>query len=168
MKQSDEIKTIRERNLKLKLSDDDVKRISEKAGSVGMTVSELLESFLGDLVDGTYSNGSDERMYANSWFDRCGFSWMADNTFLKFLIDFDIVSDTVEDWNELKWYEGNVEELERDRRSYDDTIDRINENYSSFIEQISDQEKPKIEDEMKIVIKWWDEYLQLQGDELPK
>lgn len=36
-----------------------------------MTIGELLENFVGDLVDGDYSNGSDERLYIKSWFDRC-------------------------------------------------------------------------------------------------
>lgn len=72
--QKKEIETIRERTFKLRLSDADVKRLFEKAGEAGMSVSELLQNFIGDLVDGTYSNGSDERMYADQWFDRCWFS----------------------------------------------------------------------------------------------
>ena len=48
-----EIETIKERTLVLKLSDADCDRILQKAASHGMTVSELLESFIGDLVDGT-------------------------------------------------------------------------------------------------------------------
>ncbi len=72
--QQEEIKTIKQRTFKLKLSDADKKRISDKAKEANMTVPELLENFIGDLIDGTYSNGSDERMYANQWFDRCWFS----------------------------------------------------------------------------------------------
>lgn len=47
----------------MNLSDADVRRLAEKSGEGGLTISELLENFIGDLVDGTYSNGSDERMY---------------------------------------------------------------------------------------------------------
>lgn len=61
-----ESKTLRERTISLNLSDADVLRISEKAASVGLTVSQLLENFIGDLVCGTYSNGSDEQLLANS------------------------------------------------------------------------------------------------------
>lgn len=68
-----EITTIRDRLLNLRLSDADVQRLSEAAGKVGLTVSQLLENFIGDLVDGTYSNGSDERLLANQWLERCGF-----------------------------------------------------------------------------------------------
>ena len=43
-----EIETIKERILVLKLSDADCDRILQKAASHGMTVSGLLESFIGD------------------------------------------------------------------------------------------------------------------------
>ena len=68
-----EIETIKARTLVLKLSDADCDRILQKAASHGMTVSGLLESFIGDLVDGTFTNGSDERYLAEDWFNRCGF-----------------------------------------------------------------------------------------------
>ena len=67
-----EIETIKDRTLVLKLSDADCDRILQKAASHSMTVSELLESFIGDLVDGTFTNGSDERYLAEDWFNRCG------------------------------------------------------------------------------------------------
>lgn len=72
--QQEEIETIRSRTIEVKLSDADVKRISEKAAAHGLTVGELIENFIGDLVCGTYSNGSDERMYAEQWFERCWLS----------------------------------------------------------------------------------------------
>lgn len=57
--QKDEIATIKEREFKIELSYADVERLYAKAGSVGMTPSELLAKFIGDLVCGTYANGSD-------------------------------------------------------------------------------------------------------------
>ncbi len=72
--QHKEIETIKSRTYSLNLSDADVKRIAKTAGSYGLTVSELLENFIGDLVAGTYSNGSDERMYAGQWAERCWFA----------------------------------------------------------------------------------------------
>lgn len=39
--QKEEIKTIKERNIVLNLSDKDCERISRKAATVGLTVSEL-------------------------------------------------------------------------------------------------------------------------------
>lgn len=68
--QQEEIETIRSRTIEVKLSDADVKRISEKAAAHGLTVGELIENFIGDLVCGTYSNGSDERV-SNFPFSYC-------------------------------------------------------------------------------------------------
>ena len=85
--QKKEIETIKDRTLILKLSDADCDRILQKAAGCGLTVSELLASFIGDLIDGTYTNGSDERMLAQDWFDRCGFRQMADRTLLRFLLE---------------------------------------------------------------------------------
>lgn len=82
--QQEEIETIRSRTIEVKLSDADVKRISEKAAAHGLTVGELIENFIGDLVCGTYSNGSDERMYAEQWFERCWFGMFPDLTFLRY------------------------------------------------------------------------------------
>lgn len=79
MNQREEIETIRERTITLNLSEADMERIRKKAGDAGLTVSELLENFVGDLIDGTYSNGSDERMYAQRWFDRCWFAMSSDD-----------------------------------------------------------------------------------------
>lgn len=72
--QQKEIETIKPRTYNLNLSDADVERIAKTAGSYGLTVSELLENFIGDLASGTYSNGSDERMYAEQWAERCWFA----------------------------------------------------------------------------------------------
>ena len=83
--QKNEIETIKPRTITVNLSDADVRRLAEKSGEGGLTISELLENFIGDLVDGTYSNGSDERMYANQWFDRCWFSFEPENDLIQYL-----------------------------------------------------------------------------------
>ena len=69
--QQKEIETIRERKITVKLSDADCDRLARKCGEHGLTIGELIENFVGDLVGGTYSNGSDERDYADQWFERC-------------------------------------------------------------------------------------------------
>lgn len=95
--QQEEIETIRSRTIEVKLSDADVKRISEKAAAHGLTVGELIENFIGDLVCGTYSNGSDERMYAEQWFERCWFGMFPDLTFLRYLIEWGGLDDLSDD-----------------------------------------------------------------------
>ncbi len=76
-----EIATIKERTIHLNLSDADCKRISTYAAKANITVSQLLESFIGDLVNGTYTNGSDERdsngkKRIKNVFERSRKSWM--------------------------------------------------------------------------------------------
>ena len=66
--QQKEIETIRERKITVKLSDADCDRLARKCGEHGLTIGELIENFVGDLVGGTYSNGSDERDYRKDWY----------------------------------------------------------------------------------------------------
>ena len=91
--QKHEISTVADRTITLRLSDADCERLAKKAGEVGLTAGDLLKEFVGDLVDGTYSNGSDERMYAQQWFDRVGFEHQADKTFLRWLLQYGDVHD---------------------------------------------------------------------------
>ena len=54
-----EIETFKTRKIELELSYADVQRLYEKAGACSLTIENLLRNFIGDLIDGTYSNGSD-------------------------------------------------------------------------------------------------------------
>lgn len=110
--QEKEIQTITERNITLKLSDADCIRISEKAAAHNITVAQLLENFIGDLVAGTYSNGSDERMYAEQWFERCWFSMFPEQTFLKYLIEWENVNEFIENLEEIEDHKASIEEYE--------------------------------------------------------
>lgn len=84
--QKKEIETIRDRKITVKLSDADCDRLARKCGEHGLTIGELIENFVGDLVDGTYSNGSDERYYADQWFERCWFGMFPEPTLLNHLL----------------------------------------------------------------------------------
>ena len=86
--QQKEIETIRERKITVKLSDADCDRLARKCGKHGLTIGELIENFVGDLVGGTYSNGSDERDYADQWFERCWFGMFPEPTLLNHLLNF--------------------------------------------------------------------------------
>ena len=59
--QQKEIETIRERKITVKLSDADCDRLARKCGEHGLTIGELIENFVGDLVGGVmyveYKNG---------------------------------------------------------------------------------------------------------------
>ena len=168
MSQREEIETIAKRNISVNLSDADVKRIAEKAGSVGLTVAELLENFIGDLTHGTYSNGSDERDIANGWFERCGFSFMNDGSFLQYLIDICVVEEFINDYEEMKYHEENPYCKENDihqlgeecfEEDYQDVKKNVEDTFTDFLGQLRNgQEAPKFEDEMQLVLKWWSEY----------
>lgn len=119
--QAQEIETIKERTVKLKLSDADCDRLLKKAGEHGLTVAELLQNFIGDLVDGTYTNGSDERMYAQDWFGRCGFGMFPEHTLLRYLLqnDYD-VDDFVTAWDEQENYQEHPEEYAEEKADLDE------------------------------------------------
>lgn len=126
--QKKEIETIKDRTLILKLSDADCDRILQKAAGCGLTVSELLASFIGDLIDGTYTNGSDERMLAQDWFDRCGFRQMADRTLLRFFLECgEDIEKFLYVYDENEEYKSHPEEFEEQREEYEmepgDTFD---------------------------------------------
>lgn len=110
-KQQEEIETIKERHIVLKLSDADCERIFELCGKNNLSVSELLENFIGDLIDGTYSNGSDERDLAEQWLERCGFVWNPKPTLLQWFLEtwtnierfFDLLDEIKTGYEDMKY-----------------------------------------------------------------
>ena len=120
--QKKEIETIRERKITVKLSDADCDRLARKCGEHGLTIGELIENFVGDLVGGTYSNGSDERDYADQWFERCWFGMFPEPTLLNHLLNFGYEPD----WKPEK--EPNMdEEIELIKKWVKEREDFINE-----------------------------------------
>lgn len=176
MGQREEIETIRERNITIKLSDADVKRICKKAGGVGLTVSELLESFIGDLVDGTYTNGSDERMHANEWFERCGFGMFPDKTFVRYLIEWDQLDEVLNLWDDIKT---GKEELEYSETHQDEFTEeeiagwkedieywqeQLDDIFKDFKKWMKDEATGTLEEEINKVFEWQREYEQIKGE----
>lgn len=152
MSQQDEIKTIKKREICLNLSDADVQRICEKAGAVGLSVSNLLGNFIGDLVYGTHTNGSDERMYAEQWFERCGFGMFPDKTFLRFLIENEGIENTIREWNDLQECKNDLKEYNEQAKLDEDDKECI----SGIEENISE-----LEEDLKFA---WDEYKEYGGE----
>ena len=91
-----EAKTCARKNYTLNLSDADTERIARKAGKYNMTVPRLLEHFIADLIDGNYTNGSDERMYANQWLERCLFAHESDRNLITFICDHNYDFDDIQ------------------------------------------------------------------------
>lgn len=146
--QKKEIETIRERTFQLKLSDADVDRLAMKAAEAGMTMGELLVSFVGDLVGGTYSNGSDERMYAEAWYERCGFSFYPGNDIAR-LAKADALEQMIDF---CKVYREATEDLAETKRDFEDPdCDDITEEDVQSAEEWLTDSKKEVEDLMKYV-----------------
>lgn len=169
MTKKEEIKTIKERTLKLKLSDADCESISKKAACAGLSVSELLENFIGDLISGTYSNGSDERMKAREWFDRCWFGMFPETTGLlgwlsnnwEYDIDFikcvmEDIALTKEEIEEIKKHpeEYDEEELKNQEEELEYYTKRLDEVKAAFLK---DNEGADWEQELEKVAAWQQE-----------
>lgn len=119
-RQQEEIKTIKGRKLTLNLSDADCKKVSALCGAHGITVGKLLENFIGDLVGGTYSNGSDERAFAKQWFERCWFGFMPPVSLSEFLIgQFISVEDFFSLIDDIKEGEETLVDWENNPDKYD-------------------------------------------------
>lgn len=116
-RQADEIATIKPRTFKLELSDADVKRLYEKTVADGITPAELLQGFIGDLVDGTYTHGSDERALASAYYARCGYEFSRTGGLLEWSLRnyrFDDIADALEEIDDaagdLEYYQEHPED----------------------------------------------------------
>lgn len=72
-----------------KLTEDILTRKTDDIKKWLIEVSENseIDNDVGDLVGGTYSNGSDERDYADQWFERCWFGMFPEPTLLNHLLN---------------------------------------------------------------------------------
>lgn len=152
MNQKQEIATIRKRPIEISLSEADCERVANLAGMHGLTVSNLLENFIGDLVSGTYSNGSDERMYAEQWFERCWFSWDYPNSLLRFLI--------TNHYN-VENFIANFEGIEEHPEEFEPEAKIQEEIISEYVAQC--EQEPNIPDEIRRIKEWLNELLKMKG-----
>ena len=110
--QQTEIETIRERTITVNLSDADCDRLTRICGEHALTIGELIENFVGDLVGGTYTNGSTEREFAKQWFERCWFGMFPETTFLGYLIDEGLIDEVVEALEDIEGMQQCIAEAE--------------------------------------------------------
>ena len=59
----------------LKLTDSTYEKFKILLKDDKTTVAEVLEGFINDLVCGSYTRGSDERMLAYQYYERCGYPY---------------------------------------------------------------------------------------------
>lgn len=146
-----------QRNIILKLPGDDIEALCVKAGKVGLTVSELIENFVSDLVDGSRTNGSDERMHANNWFDRCWFHFETERTFLVYLLEWNLTKDAVDKWEELQEYSDQEELDEYDREEVQYLKEELKEMFQEYLNDNTHTVDTSIEEGMEKVMKWYHE-----------
>lgn len=164
------------RTLQIRLTDEDVRKLCQKAGTVDLTAGEVIEHFIGDLICGSRTNGADERMYAEQWFDRCFFVG-PNMTFLRYLIAWGGLEDILELWavlqdakNDIAYYEkhpdepepGEVEEI---REVLQDCQEQINEYWNAYTQRQTEKEKGTFDEQMEKVLDWAHNYRTLQGNE---
>lgn len=168
-KQKAEIATVSPRTIKINLSDEDVKRLYEKAAGASITPEQLIENFIADLVCGTHTNGSDERMRAEEWFERCWFSLDNYGSFLAYLVknceynyfaeQQKIISECRDELAELDISEFDTEEEYDEEKEY---ITRRLEQANEEIKEMFDEyckhgENPEtIEQETERILKYHD------------
>ena len=120
---------------RIELSKADLRSLCCKAGSVGLTVGELLENFINDLIIGERSNGSDERMYAEQWFQRCWFSIdYGTSSFLSYLYNMTMI-DYVEGLLERQEIQNELEGI------FNDYKEECKNESCSFKEEIEEIKK---------------------------
>lgn len=120
----------------LKLYEDDLKDILYRMAADGTNLTEILESFISDLICGKSSRGSDECSLARRYYDRCCYGMGADDTFLRYLLKsseieyyLDIMSD-IEAYSEwLSSGEDYSEELKEAKQEQDSIYKQWAERY---------------------------------------
>lgn len=166
--QKREIATIKERNITVKLSDADCERICNLCGEHNISIANLVESFIGDLVGGTYTNGSDERMYARNYFERCWFGMFPEQTLLNWLLSmgYDIYDDFLEVIDNIESGYAKLEDYKKDPSVFDEEeIEFLKTDIEDWEQQIAEikadflkgNEKADWEKEVENVNQWWKE-----------
>lgn len=165
-----EIESRKARTISLKLSDADCERLMIKCDEYGIGLSELFENFIGDLIDGTFSNGSDERMYARQWFDRC-FRPVQKPTLLSHLIccGYD-PEDYLNTLAALESYRKDKDYFEKYPEEADDQAQFLDDEIADLEAELQDMRtnwKPGKEPDMKAEIERIDNWV-LEREELFK
>lgn len=143
-----------QRDITIKLPDDDIDALCKKAGKSELTVSQLIENFVSDLIDGSKTNGSDERMYAQQWFERCWFSSLTEEHFLSYLIDFDQIDSAIETWEELKYYKNQSELDQYEKEEVELLNEEIEELFNDYKELYANCADETLEEAMEKVVAW--------------
>ena len=145
------------RSVPVRMSDSDLKFLSERCGRDNISIQNLFETFVGDLINGSFYSGSDEWLYANQWYDRHGFgySWDHKESLLSHLLRYgsvDTVDDFITAWDERAYLRDHPEKV--DPEAYPWWEDDIKEALEDF-------KGDPTEDDIKVVKEWLEEFQRL-------
>lgn len=162
--QEKEIETIKGRQIILNLSDADVDGIYELCAGNGITVSALLENFIRDLVGGNYSNGSDERDFADNYFFRVLPNFEREHSLIAWMMLegaelLDLYYEIENGRGELEAYEKNPEPWDEEEIGYlktnlEDWENEFNEYKSQYLTEYPDADW---DEEFEFARKCWQE-----------
>lgn len=138
----------KKRTITVNLTDEECDALLRKCGTSGLTVGELIESFINDLVDGSRTNGSAERMQANQWFDRCWFGMFPEPTLLRHLLENGYDPEYYIDTLEEKEY------LEQEEAPCQEDIADLEAELKNMRADWKPEQEPNMEEEIELIRKW--------------
>lgn len=163
----------RKRAFTLELTDEDLKDFITKCYQDGTTPAEVLEGFINDLIAGSRTRGSDERMYAGQYYERCGYGFFFPDeyrTFTQWLLyeygDYSL-KEIIDSLDDVKTFEeeiaylkehqeeceeGELEDLETELKASKEDIERYYQEYT---------ERTRKPDSLEEGIKGVREYLEM-------
>jgi len=144
------------RSIQMNLSDRDLLQLAEKCGRSGISIQDLFEIFVGDLIGGTFYSGSDESSLADQWYERHGFTWMNEKELLPSLLKRGSLADVVEfleSWDELTYLKDHPDEAGPEDQWLHDGIEDTLEGF----------EREVTEEDIKKVREWVNEYGRIWG-----
>lgn len=147
--------TLRERELKLRLTDEEVKDLCREAAQRNTTVEELLEDFVANFTGSIRNRGSDERELAYQYVERCIYSFDHNESFLQWLSIYGDLESVLVSLNEIdvvsahkERYEDAEEELEYHKQEIEDAYkeyrdDGGKEEWYEALERLRNYQKTK-------------------------
>lgn len=129
-------------NVELNLYEEDLKKVLNICGAHDLELGQLLENFISDLVDGKERNGSDEVDLAGKWFQRCWFGMFPEETFLRYVINYnsvEVVYNAICEMEEMEEYLKKIEnDPDYEKECIDDCKQAILERKETILEFYDD------------------------------
>ena len=122
------VQSEKERQIAINLSESDCNYLIYLCGEVGISIGDLIETFLCDLISNEKAQGSDESKLVRDWFDKCDFSRLPNNYLLSHLIETEYNPKEYVEYLEL------IEECEQDKEYFQSHPDEIDEEERELVE----------------------------------